>query len=165
MKKLILISSTLLAFAFAVGCGDGKTDKEKCEEDDKKEWKDEKCVDKEEEVLVVEDDEVTAIKTYTVTNKHSTIITVSSGDLEPLLLSKGQCGKVTSAQVASLKIAYSTGPNRVSHLCGQENNACDAKNYDVTAGSTGPQLSLAPVMNSSADCKTLVAKEARSSQS
>ena len=157
MKKLILMSLTLFAFAFTVGCGkpDPKAD---CEEDDTKMWDEEKeeCVDKEEkEKEVTEAVAGGTAPTYTVTNKHTTIISVSSGDLEPIQLSKGNCVKVRQSQVATLKIFYSTGPQRTSHLCGQENNACDAKNYDVTAGSLGPQLSLAPVMNASADCKDL----------
>ena len=42
---------TIAALAFAVGCSDDddyeeETKEEKCKKDDKKEWKDGKCVDK-----------------------------------------------------------------------------------------------------------------------
>ena len=171
MKKLILISSTLLAFAFTVGCGKGKLTKDECDEDDTKMWDAEKeeCVDK-----VEEEKEVV----YTLTSKSSGINVISGTDT--LTLAKDGCVKVSADQFATLKVTATYNPPgsikpnsfKTDVVCDNTDtvkddpatadvdestaNDCTAGNYQIVNRALVKQ----DAMNESADCKTLGAKEA-----
>ena len=134
MKKLILISSTLFAFAFIVGCGQGKLTKDECDQDDKKMWDAEKeeCVDKAEETAP----EVQ----YTITNKHPRVITVSLGENPGIGLKQDQCVKVTTAQFATLKVTFRVYKNskwETVNVC--ENPKAPATPAPATAATTAPE--------------------------
>lgn len=96
MKKFIIMGLTLSAFAL-VSCG--KSEKEKCEEDDKKEWKDGKCADK----TAAADGSTPAAKTYTIANKLAEDVDVSSGEAS-VSVKQNNCVSVKDSQWAALKV-------------------------------------------------------------
>ena len=158
MKKLILISSTLFAFAFIVGCGDGKTTKEKCEEDDTKMWvegegdAEGECVDKVAEAVG-----------YTITNKSSKTIAVVSGKTS--YLAKDACVKVTEAQFAAIKISpegLCDNSDKKTDGTANTENDCKVGHYEVQVASPqeGGGLTLEAVkeMSTSDNCRDLGAK-------
>ena len=119
MRTLILMGLAIFVFSL-VGCG--KSEKEKCEEDSAKEWKDGKCVDKEKPVSpsppVVGASE--DLDYYTITNFLDESLTVSSGDLsveleeafgEPLRAAAdgSGCVKVKKSQLVEMKIVVPAG--------------------------------------------------------
>ena len=154
MKKLILISSTLFAFAFIVGCGQGKLTKDECDQDDKKMWDAEKeeCVDKAEETGEPD------TQVYTITNVQPSPITVSVGE-DKLNLGLNKCVRVIGSDFASLKVSFSSFTGGESVVCDSidegdtaTENDCVAGNYQIV---TGKKLVKKDAINESADCKTL----------
>ena len=178
MKKLILMSLTLLAFAFVVGCGKGKLTKDECDEDDTKMWDAEKeeCVDKVEEEKEEGEAKVeTPVKTYTITNKNADSVTVGSGLSK--VVKKGSCVKVTADQFTKLRVSVIYEGTTV--LCNNADkkaddpatadkdesteantaNDCKVGNYEVVLSKTGGVVfSLEPVKSAGTNCIELKAE-------
>ncbi|MDE0118811.1 MAG: hypothetical protein OXM55_02240 [Bdellovibrionales bacterium] len=117
MKKFIIMGLTIFAFSL-VGCG--KSDEEKCDEDDTKEWKDGQCVDKEGEMAY-----------FIITNKLTAAVTLESGS-KSLELAQNACGKVAEADFESLKVSVATAA--VCDNADATNKCPAANNYEVAAG-------------------------------
>lgn len=160
MKKIIIMSLALFAFAL-VGCGDKKTDKEKCEEDDKKQWNEEKkeCEDKPADPNA---NGGTTATEYTIKNLLAETVTVSAEGKQDEVLAQNECVKLP-ADAAKVKVALETNV-----LCdgsdADASNHCKAANQEVketkaddasTAGVDESEDGLADAAAMAENCKEM----------
>ena len=131
MKKIIIMSLALFAFAL-VGCGkdgseedENKKKEEECKKDTTKQWNDEKkaCENKEAGTTP----EVTA--DYTIKNLLAAAVTVSAEGKQDVSLAQNECVKV-KGDAAKVKVAE--GENVLCDSSDADTaNDCAAKNQEV----------------------------------
>ena len=128
MKKIIIMSLALFAFAL-VGCGkdDAKKDEEKkaeCEKDATKQWNADK-----KECEAKADAGTPAATDYTIKNLLAEAVTVSAEGKQDVSLAQNECVKVAAA-AAKVKVAQGD-----TVLCDSSDtdaaNDCAAKNQEV----------------------------------
>ena len=155
MKKFIIMGLTLFAFAL-VGCGK-ETEKEKCEKDNKKEWKDDKCVDKDDSGTADAGADAGAT-TYTIANPLDEALEVSSGDAS-VSVEKDKCVTVTASQWAALKAGAlcdnSDKAGAEETEAEKANNCPEAGNYNVAAKADGSGNELVKAEKAAENCAEL----------
>ena len=161
MKKFIIMGLTLSAFAL-VSCG--KSDKEKCEEDEKKEWKDDKCVDK---ATKGENGDPKAEATYTINNTLATAAAVSSGEAS-VSLEQNKCASVKASQWAALKVdgvcdnsdTAADDADDAAKQAVKDNDCPEAGNYNIAAKADNSGNELAKADKAAENCAELKKAEA-----